>query len=137
MSMRQRLIPPDLSPAQRAKLKAVRGLMFLIGLNFGCALLMYLFSVIGAPIDWRALAVFAGGQVLYVIMDVGEKYFSARGQMLLSHIFALGREEGIAHAISNPTIVAWTTQEVKEIVTQEEVEEKKLDDLPPSSPSLD
>lgn len=135
MSMRT-LIPPDLSPAQRARLKALRGLAFIVGLNvaFAVGLYLYTFFSNGGVWNWSAFGLFAFGQVLYAVLDVGEKYFSARGQITLSEIFALGKAEGQRRAgivgTSDADMQHMTADQIQRVIDQElppPTEEKKPD----------
>jgi hypothetical protein len=124
MTMRA-MIPPDLSPAQRAWLKTLRGLMFIVALNVAFAVGMYVYTFLlnGGAWSWGAFGLFAFGQVLYACLDVGDKYFSARGQMLLSEIFALGKAEGARRAgivgATDVDVQHVTVDEIKRLVNDE------------------
>jgi hypothetical protein len=124
MTMRA-ILPPDLTPAQRAKLKALRGLTFIIILNiaFAVGIYIYNFFVSGASWSWAAFGLFAFGQVLYAVLDVGEKYFSAKGQPTLSEIFALGKAEGQRRAgivgTSDADMQHMTADEIQRLIDQE------------------
>ncbi|HEX2613991.1 MAG TPA: hypothetical protein VHL10_00740 [Nitrososphaera sp.] len=119
------MIPPDLSPAQRAQVKSLRALAIIVVLNVGFTVGQFIFSAFmgGQAINWGMLGLFAFGSFVYGVLDVGEKYFSAKRQPLLSEIFELGKQEGMRVAKINVTadsaLQRFTTQAVQECVDEE------------------
>lgn len=122
-------VPPSLSPSRRAQIKAARALVFMVGLNTSFAVGYDLLQQLGATkINWSMIGLFALGTLLYSILDVGEKYFSARGQMTIAEIFQIGKQEGMAYLhlsgeTTNPVLEQVVTSEVQAVVSEEKKEE--------------
>lgn len=92
----------DLSPAQRATLKLLEGIMWTAIINAVFAFGTYLSN--NQNIDYRALGISVGASASLAIVLAIAKYFKSHGQPLLSTAIEQAAQELIRRSGTNPVL---------------------------------
>jgi hypothetical protein len=87
-------IPQDLTPLERARLKLISHIAIIAVFNGLLAALSYLGSLAsGAPVNWGIFSTVIIAQMILAILDASKKYVTAKGDVPLSALLDMARQE--------------------------------------------